>query len=146
MCQTIVTLSSLAISIQHLHEVWIGDHSALILCRFAKPFSCLRKISHTCESNFGVGRSIGTTLFNLTKLAICYYNDQDFVRGIPVLSLIRNHSIPSHFFPVERSFEARNLSISSHFFPVKRSFEARNLSISSHFFPVKISFFLTYPS
>ena len=98
MCQTIVTLSSLAISIQHLHEVWIGDHSALILCRFAKPFSCLRKISHTCESNFGVGRSIGTTLFNLTKLAICYYNDQDFVRGIPVLSLVRNHSLSSHFF------------------------------------------------
>ena len=41
------------------------------ICIFLKRYTRLRKKCHNCAIAFGVGWSMGTTLINLTKLAIC---------------------------------------------------------------------------
>ena len=45
-----------------------------------KRFASLRKICHNCATVFGVGCSMGTTLFNLTKLAICLIRQEPWLR------------------------------------------------------------------
>ena len=45
-----------------------------------KRFARLRKICHNCAIAFGVGWSMGTTLFNLTKFAICLIRQEPWLR------------------------------------------------------------------
>ena len=54
-----------------------------------KRFTRLRKKCHNCAIAFGVGWSMGTTLINLTKLAICLIRQGPWLR-LRAICLIRH--------------------------------------------------------
>ena len=57
---------------QHLHEVVYWRSLGNIYMKFRKI------VMHNCKSVFGEGQSMGITLFNLIKLAICWYHHKIF--------------------------------------------------------------------